>query len=37
MTWRGVYRQRPAIARRETFPRIPALQGARIDAGDLAG
>ena len=28
---------RPAIARGEALPGLPALQGARIDAGDLAG
>jgi hypothetical protein len=31
------HRLRPAIARREAVVGLPALQGAHVDAGDLAG
>src|ERR1700694_5747962 len=37
MAGRRAHGLRPAIARYEPFPGLPALQGALIDAGYLAG
>ncbi len=37
MAWHGAHGPWPAIAHREPLAGLPALQGARIDAGNLAG
>ena len=37
MAGQRAHRVRPAIARCETIVDLPALQGAQVDAGDLAG